>query len=90
MFICPNNQDGSISGPKLLEGGQTIQAEAPLDKIPLFIKSGSIVPMGKAVQHSNQNSNKELDIYIFEGNNGELTLYEDEATTTTPKMPFQP
>lgn len=61
------------------EGGQTIQAEAPLDKIPLFIKSGSIVPMGKAVQHSNQNSNKELDIYIFEGNNGELTLYEDEG-----------
>ena len=35
--------------------------------------------MGKAVQHSNQNSNKELDIYIFEGNNGELTLYEDEG-----------
>lgn len=61
------------------EGGQTIKADAPLDKIPLFVKAGSILPMGQVVQHSSQSRNEELDIYIYEGNNGEFTLYEDEG-----------
>jgi len=61
------------------EGGQTIKADAPLDKIPLFVKSGSIIPMGQTVQYSGQSQNEELDIYIYEGNNGEFTLYEDEG-----------
>lgn len=61
------------------EGGQTIKTDAPLDKIPLFVKAGSILPMGQVVQHSSQSRNEELDIYIYEGNNGEFTLYEDEG-----------
>ena len=61
------------------EGGQTIKADTPLDKIPLFVKSGAIIPMGQTVQYSGQSQNEELDIYIYEGNNGEFTLYEDEG-----------
>ncbi len=61
------------------EGGQTVKAEAPLDRIPLFVKAGSIVPMGPVVQHSAQDSNQELEIRIYEGGNGEFSLYEDEG-----------
>jgi len=60
-------------------GGQTIQADAPLDRIPLFVKAGSILPMGPVVQHSGQGMDQELEMRIYEGANGEFTLYEDEG-----------
>ena len=61
-----------------IEGGKTVQADAPLDKIPLFVKAGSIVPVGPVVQHSGEYLNNKLIIQIYEGANGEFTLYEDE------------
>jgi len=64
---------------KRIKGGQTVKANAPLDQIPLFIKAGSIVPMGPVVQYSGESSNQELEIRIYEGVNGEFTLYEDEG-----------
>lgn len=64
---------------KRIEGGQTVQADASLDRIPLFVKAGSIVPMGSVVQHSAQDLNHELEIRIYEGADGEFTLYEDEG-----------
>jgi alpha-D-xyloside xylohydrolase len=66
---------------KHIEGGQTVKVEAPLDRIPLFVQAGSIVPVGAVVQHSAQDSNKELEIRIYEGAHGEFTLYEDEGDT---------
>jgi alpha-D-xyloside xylohydrolase len=38
-------------------GGQAIQAAAPLDKIPLFVKAGSIIPMGKFIHYEDENDN---------------------------------
>ncbi len=64
---------------KPFDGGQTIQADAPLDRIPLFVKAGSILPIGPVVQHSGQDVNHELEMRIYEGANGEFTLYEDEG-----------
>ena len=64
---------------KCIKGGLTVKADAPLDQIPLFIKAGSIVPMGPVVQYSAESSNQELEICIYEGANGEFTLYEDEG-----------
>ncbi|MBN1927604.1 MAG: DUF5110 domain-containing protein [Prolixibacteraceae bacterium] len=60
-------------------GGQTVLAEAPIDQIPLFVKAGSIIPMGSVVQYSGQDSYETLEIRICEGANGEFTLYEDEG-----------
>lgn len=64
---------------KNIDGGQTVPVQAPLNQIPLFVKAGSIVPVGPVVQHSAQDSNQELEIRIYEGANGEFTLYEDEG-----------
>lgn len=61
------------------DGGQSISTDAPLDMIPLFVKAGSIVPMGPVVQHSGENTSGELEIRIYEGANGKFTLYEDEG-----------
>lgn len=63
---------------KVFKGGQTIKAEAPLDKIPLFVKSGSIIPMGKFIQYTGENVQDTLELRIYKGADGSFELYEDE------------
>ena len=59
-------------------GGQNIKADAPLDKIPLFVKAGSIVPMGRMIQYAGEPSSDTMEIRVYEGANSTFTLYEDE------------
>jgi len=64
---------------KRIKGGQTIKAEAPLDKIPLFIKAGSIVPMGSIIQYSSEKPADTLEIRVYKGSDAQFDLYEDEG-----------
>ncbi|MES2328791.1 MAG: TIM-barrel domain-containing protein [Bacteroidota bacterium] len=64
---------------KKYKGGQTINAAAPADKIPVFVKAGSIIPMGKLMQYTGEKSNDTLEIRIYKGANGSFNLYEDEG-----------
>jgi alpha-D-xyloside xylohydrolase len=59
-------------------GGQKVSKEAPVDIIPLFVKAGSIIPFGPKVQYATEKKWNNLEIRIYEGANGEFTLYEDE------------
>ncbi len=63
---------------KHFAGGRTVETDAPLDKIPLFVKAGSIVPMGKAIQYSGEKSDT-LEIRVYKGADGRFDLYEDEG-----------
>lgn len=64
---------------KRLVGGQQVTVDAPLDKIPLFVKAGSILPIGPAVQYANEKKWDALDLRIYPGADGSFTLYEDEG-----------
>ena len=64
---------------KRFNGGQTIKTDAPLDKIPLFVKAGSIIPMGQVIQYTGEKPADTLEIRIYTGANGEFTFYEDEG-----------
>jgi alpha-D-xyloside xylohydrolase len=59
-------------------GGQKVTLEAPIDKIPLLVKAGSIVPMGPFVEYSTQKPADPLELRIYKGANSSFTLYEDE------------
>ena len=61
-----------------LEGGQTIDATAPIDILPLYVKAGSIIPMGPEVEYATQKQNKAIELRIYPGANGQFTIYEDE------------
>jgi len=61
------------------QGGQTIKADAPLDKIPVFVKAGSILPFGPTIQYADEKKSDNLEIRIYPGANGQFTLYEDEG-----------
>jgi alpha-D-xyloside xylohydrolase len=65
------------SGQKY-NGDQTIKAQAPLNKIPLFVRAGSIVPMGKMIQYTGQLPADTIEIRIYKGADGRFELYEDE------------
>jgi alpha-D-xyloside xylohydrolase len=62
----------------VFEGGQTINADAPIDKIPLFVKAGSIIPMGPFLQYSTEKPADPIELRIYPGADGRFTLYEDE------------
>ncbi len=59
-------------------GGQKISKKTPLDIMPLYVKAGSVLPFGPKVQYSSEKKWDNLEIRIYEGANGEFTLYEDE------------
>ncbi len=61
-----------------LKGGQKIQKSAPIDVAPLFVKAGSILPFGPAVQYSTEKKWDKLEIRVYPGADGKFTLYEDE------------
>jgi alpha-D-xyloside xylohydrolase len=61
-----------------LEGGRSIAADAPIEKMPLMVKAGSIVPMGPLVQYSTEKPADPIELRIYPGANGSFTLYEDE------------
>jgi alpha-D-xyloside xylohydrolase len=59
-------------------GGQTIDKKAPIDILPLYVKAGSIVPVGPKVDYAEQKDWSNLQINIYPGADAEFTLYEDE------------
>ena len=58
-------------------GGETIVADAPLNRLPLFVKAGSIIPTAEAVEYSADSVNKPLTIDIYPGADADFTLYDD-------------
>ncbi len=61
------------------EGGQEIDAEAPLARMPLFVKAGAIVPIGPAVQHTAERLDAPITLYVYRGQSGSFDLYEDDG-----------
>jgi len=59
-------------------GGQTIMADAPLEKMPLYVKAGSIVPFGPEIQYTTQPTDGTIQLNVYTGTNGSFSLYEDE------------
>jgi alpha-glucosidase len=56
----------------------TISADAPLERMPIFVRAGSVVPMGPVIQHTGQWPPQALQLHIYPGD-GESWLYEDDG-----------
>ena len=66
---------------KLIAGGQTIDAAAPIETLPLYIKAGSIVPMGPYLQYATEKVADPIEIRVYTGADADFVLYEDENDT---------
>ncbi|MGB6868442.1 MAG: TIM-barrel domain-containing protein [Acidobacteriaceae bacterium] len=62
-----------------LKGDQTLLAPAPLDRMPLYVKAGSILPLGPAVEYATEEPNAPLELRIYRGADADFTLYQDEG-----------
>lgn len=62
-----------------LAGDRRIQAEAPLDRIPLYVKAGSILPMGPEIEYASEAADQPLTLRVYRGADASFTLYEDEG-----------
>lgn len=66
------------TGAVVSDGGQTKKVNAPYEQLPLFVRSGAIVPFGPEMQYSDQKPADVINLYVYTGSDGEFTLYEDE------------
>jgi alpha-D-xyloside xylohydrolase len=62
-----------------LAGGQTIDAAAPYDKLPLYVRAGSILPTGPDLQYTGEKPADPVTLYVYGGADGSFTLYEDDG-----------
>jgi alpha-D-xyloside xylohydrolase len=65
---------------EFFKGGQTLDAKAPYERIPLYVKAGSILPMGPELQYTDEKPADPVTLYVFTGSDATFTLYEDEGT----------
>jgi alpha-D-xyloside xylohydrolase len=61
-----------------IAGGQTVDANAPLDRLPLYIRAGSILPLGPDEEWATEKPADPIELRIYRGADGDFTLYEDE------------
>jgi alpha-D-xyloside xylohydrolase len=63
-----------------VHGGQTITVSAPIDTIPLFVRAGSILPLGSPVENTKENQTI-AKVKVYPGADAEFTLFNDDGTT---------
>ena len=64
---------------KQYKGGQDVTLETTLDRVPMFVRAGSILPLGPEMQYVGEKAWDNLEVRVYPGANGSFTLYEDEG-----------
>ena len=64
-----------------MPGGKFADVPAPLDRMPLYVRAGAIVPMGPEEEYSNQKPDNPMELRIYPGADGDFLLYEDQGDT---------
>jgi alpha-D-xyloside xylohydrolase len=66
---------------RMLRGGQTLNAAAPYDAIPLHVKAGGILPFGPELQYTDEKAADPLTLVVYAGADGATALYEDDGAS---------
>ena len=63
-----------------VEGGQTLVVDAPYERMPVFVREGSIVPFGPEMEWCDEKPAELINLYVYQGADASFQLYEDEGT----------
>ena len=66
------------TGKVMSKGGETLTVPAPYEYLPLYVRAGSIIPFGPAMQYCDEKQADNIRLFVYQGANGQFTLYEDE------------
>jgi alpha-D-xyloside xylohydrolase len=64
---------------KYINGGQRLMADAPYERIPLYVREGTILPAGPEIQYTSEKPADPLTLFVYTGKDCEFSLYEDEG-----------
>lgn len=70
-----------FSTGRTYHGGETVSIDAPLERMPLFVRAGAIVPMGPVMSHVDAVKDAPLTVTVYTGADGHFSLYEDDGTS---------
>jgi alpha-D-xyloside xylohydrolase len=62
----------------ILQGGHAIEAPAPIERLPLYVRAGSILPLGPEMEWSTEKQEEPIELRVYPGADGDFALYEDE------------
>jgi alpha-D-xyloside xylohydrolase len=65
----------------LHKGGAAVTVKAPASRIPLFVKAGSVIPMGPVTQYVDEQPDAPIRLQVYAGANGQYSLYEDDGVS---------
>jgi alpha-glucosidase len=96
LMVAPVQQQGATSRDIYLpagrwftfetttaqDGGQTVTAAAKLDEIPVYVRAGTILPLGPVVPSTSELPGGPLDLQVYPGKDASFTLVEDDGSTT--------
>lgn len=77
VYLPASNGWYDLKSGRYFEGSQTVQADAPYADIPVFVKEGSILPFGPAIQYSTEKPADPIRLMVYTGRDGSFSLYED-------------
>ena len=66
---------------EVIKGSKTISVDKALDQIPVYVRAGTILPVGPVIQYSEQTSAAPLEIHVYPGKNGRFTMVEDDGVS---------
>jgi alpha-D-xyloside xylohydrolase len=64
---------------QFIPGGRYLDVSAPYERMPLFIREGSIIPFGPEIEYTSQKPADPVTLFVYTGRNASFTLYEDEG-----------
>ena len=67
---------------QVIKGARTIKVKAALDEVPMYVRAGTILPLGSVIQHTGQMPGGALELQIYPGKDASFTLVEDDGETT--------
>jgi alpha-D-xyloside xylohydrolase len=62
-----------------VSGGRTVEATAPFDRIPVYVRAGSILPLGPELQYADEKPADPITLVVYAGTDGHFSLYEDDG-----------
>lgn len=80
VYLPEGNGWYDLYSGAFLTGGREITVKAPYERMPVFVKAGSIVPFGPEIEYAQQSVDP-VTLYVFGGADAEFDLYEDDGTT---------
>lgn len=81
VYLPAGSQWYDFYSGRAYEGGADITVQAPMDRMPLFVRGGSIIPVGPDMQWTAEKKAETIVLYIYTGADASFTLYEDDGTT---------